>query len=62
MIQCHRQKNPVKEFRVSVCGYKDKIIAQPDKPLQTLVMPEILKYSDDTTAEKDLKSFQRMGK
>lgn len=49
---------------VFACGYKGKIIAKPDKPLQTLVMPlvnEILKfmqYSDDTIAEEDLKVFK----
>jgi len=45
-------------------GYRGKFIAQPDKPLQTLMMPllnEIMKfmrYSDDKLAEEDIKVFK----
>lgn len=45
-------------------GYKGKIIAQPDRPLQTLMIPltqEIMKfmqYSDDELANEDIKVFK----
>lgn len=46
------------------CGYSGKFIAQPDKPLRTLMMPlidEIMKfmrYSDDKFADEDIKVFK----
>jgi len=45
-------------------GYRGKFIAQPDKPLQTLMMPlmeeimNFMRYSDDKLAEKDIKAFK----
>lgn len=45
-------------------GYSGKFIAQPDKPLRTLMVPlidEIMKfvhYSDDKLAEEDIKVFK----
>lgn len=45
-------------------GYKGKIIATPDKPLQTLMVPlineimQVMDYSNDKLAEEDLKAFK----
>jgi hypothetical protein len=45
-------------------GYKGKFIAEPDMPLQTLLMPlieEIMRfliYTDDKSALRDLKKFK----
>lgn len=49
---------------VMAVGYSGKFIAQPDKPLQSLMMPlmnEIMKfmrYSDDKLADEDIKKFK----